>query len=94
MPENFLSSFIPIGGIMVRMTEEEAKALDEYYTKNPPKVDPSKRGGRFIRQRDLLEALDKVSADYIMTRAMTDNKMPVQIIGEMVRERIELQAAQ
>jgi len=24
------------------MTEEEAFALDEYYTKNPPKVDPSK----------------------------------------------------
>jgi hypothetical protein len=24
------------------MTDEEAFALDEYYTKNPPKVDPSK----------------------------------------------------
>jgi hypothetical protein len=79
---------------MAQMTEEEAKALDEYYTKNPPAVDPSKRGGRFTRQRDLLEALDKVSADYIMTRAMADNKMPAQIIGEMVRERIELQATQ
>jgi hypothetical protein len=41
---------------MAQMIEEEAKALDEYYTKNPPKVDPSKRGGRFTRQRDLLEA--------------------------------------
>jgi hypothetical protein len=92
MPEDFLSSFISIGGIMTQMTEEEAKALDEYYTKNPPKVDPLKRGGRFTRQRDLLDALDKVSADYIMTRAMADNKMPAQIIGEMVRERIELQA--
>jgi len=27
---------------METMTEEEAFALDEYYTKNPPKVDPSK----------------------------------------------------
>ena len=27
---------------MKEMTEEEAFALDEYYTKNPPKVDPSK----------------------------------------------------
>jgi len=27
---------------MKTMTEEEAFALDEYYTKNPPKVDPSK----------------------------------------------------
>ena len=24
------------------MTEEEADALDEYYTKNPPKIDPAK----------------------------------------------------
>jgi hypothetical protein len=30
---------------MKEMTEEEADALDEYYTKNPPKVDPSKNGG-------------------------------------------------
>ena len=27
---------------MENMTEEEAFALDEYYTNNPPKVDPSK----------------------------------------------------
>jgi hypothetical protein len=27
---------------METMSEEEAFALDEYYTKNPPKVDPSK----------------------------------------------------
>jgi hypothetical protein len=30
---------------MARMTEEEAYALDDYYTKNPPKIDPGKRGG-------------------------------------------------
>ena len=30
---------------MKEMTDEEADALDEYYTKNPPKVDPSKNGG-------------------------------------------------
>jgi hypothetical protein len=27
---------------MKTMTDEEADALDEYYTKNPPKVDPKK----------------------------------------------------
>jgi hypothetical protein len=27
---------------METMTEEKAFALDEYYTNNPPKVDPSK----------------------------------------------------
>jgi hypothetical protein len=70
------------------MTEEEADALDEYYTKNPPKVDPAKKGGFFTRQRELLDVLDKVSADYIMSRSISTHKMPSQIIGEMVRERI------
>jgi len=73
---------------MARMTEEEADALDEYYTKNPPKVDPSKKGGIFTRQRELLNILDDVSADYIMSRSISTKKMPAQIIGEMVRERI------
>ena len=73
---------------MARMTEEEADALDEYYTKNPPKVDPAKKGGFFTRQRALLDVLDKVSADYIMSYSMSTNKTPSEIIGEMVRERI------
>ena len=73
---------------MARMTEEEADALSEYYTKNPPKVDPSKKGGFFTRQRELLDVLDGVSADYIISRSISTNKMPVQIIGEMVREKI------
>ena len=69
-------------------TEEEADALDEYYTKNPPKVDPAKKGGRFTRQKELLNILDEVSVDYIMSYSISTNKMPAQIIGEMVRERI------
>jgi hypothetical protein len=70
------------------MIDEEYDALDEYYTKNPPKVDPAKHGGIFTCQRELLDALDQVSADYIRTKAEADRKKPVQIIGEMVRERI------
>jgi hypothetical protein len=74
--------------MMPDLTDEEYDALDEYYTKNPPKVDPAKRGGFFTRQRELLDVLDRVSADYIMTRAVSTNKMPAQIIGELVREKI------
>lgn len=73
---------------MPDMTDEEYDALDEYYTKNPPKVDPAKRGGMFTRQRELLESLDQVAADYIRTRAEADHKLPMQIIGELVREKI------
>ena len=73
---------------MARMTEEEAAYWDDYYTKNPPKVDPAKKGGCFTRQRELLSVLDRVSADYIINRSLSTDKMPAQIIGEMVRERI------
>jgi hypothetical protein len=78
---------------MARMTEAEAQALSEYYTKNPPKVDPSKKGGYFTRQRELLDVLNKISVDYITSVSLSSGKMPVQIIDEMVREKIELQAA-
>jgi hypothetical protein len=73
---------------MARMTEEEADYWDDYYTKNPPKIDPAKKGGFFTRQRELLNVLDRVSADYIMSYSMSTNKLPSEIIGEMVRERI------
>jgi hypothetical protein len=73
---------------MARMTEEEAFALDEYYTLNPPKIDPRKKGGFFTRQRELIDVLDRISADYIMSRAMAAKKLPAQVIGEMVRGEI------
>lgn len=57
------------------MTEAEADALDEYYTKNPPKVNPAKRGGIFTRQRELINALDSANIDYIMSRALAKNEM-------------------
>jgi hypothetical protein len=73
---------------MKEMTDEEAEYWDEFFTKNPPKIDPAKKGGYFTRQRELLDMLDQVSADYIMTRALSTKKMPVEIIGELVREKI------
>jgi len=77
---------------MAKMTEEEADYWDEYYTKNPPKIDTTKKGGFFTRQRELLDVLDKVSVEYIMSCSISNNKMPSQIIGEMVRERISASA--
>ena len=69
------------------MTDEEADALDEYYTKNPPRVDPRKNGG-FAKKSFKMVAIDDLSADYLMTKALSDHKTPEQIISEMVRERI------
>ena len=72
---------------MARMTEEEADVLDEEITNADITLRPG-QDGIFTRQRELLDALDKVSADYIMTRAIATNKMPLQILGEVVHEKI------
>jgi hypothetical protein len=69
------------------MTDEEANALDERWTKTNPRINPL-RPGVFARQWALLDALDAVSANYILNRAEATRKSPAQIIGEMVRERI------
>jgi len=72
---------------MPYMTEEEADALDEELTRTIPKVDFAKPD-IFIRQRELLNVLSPTAADYIMTRALSTNKTPAQIIGELVGEKI------
>jgi len=69
------------------MTEEEANVLDEEIT-NADITLKSGTGGIFTHQRKLLEALDQISADYIITRAMATNKMPLQILGEVIHEKI------
>jgi len=74
-------------GYMNDMTEEEADALDEYFTKNLPKVSQTK-GGITTRQGFRMVALDRVSEDYLLTMALATQKTPTEIIGDMVRERI------
>jgi hypothetical protein len=76
-----------LGGKMARMTEEEANMLDEELTNSDITLTPGE-GGIFTRQRKLLDALDRASVDYIMTRAIATNKMPLQIIKEVVLEKI------
>jgi hypothetical protein len=72
---------------MPDMTEEEYDALDELWTKITPKVGPNGTG--FISRRNTkLFGLDDLSADYLFTKALSENKTPAQIIGEMVREKI------
>ena len=74
---------------MTDMTEEEADALDEYYTKNLPKVDTSK-GGITTRQGFRMVALGRLSEDYFLTMALATKKTPTELIGDMVREKLAL----
>jgi hypothetical protein len=73
--------------LMKEMTDEEADALDEKYTKNPPRVDPKKNGG-FAKKPYKMVALDRLSEDYLFTRSIATHKTPTELISEMVQERI------
>ena len=61
---------------MKEMTDEEADALDEYYTKNPPKVDPKKNGGFAVKS----------------FKVIATHNTPTELIGEMVREKLSTSA--
>jgi hypothetical protein len=74
---------------MARMTDEEADALDELLTKTTPKL--TAIPGVFAQQRALLDSLDPVAANYILTMTKSTHKTPADIIGELVRK--ELKAA-
>ena len=71
---------------MESLTEEEAFALDEYYTKNPPKVDPSK-----ARIRIPMVRIDNITAEYIAENVKTSHMKPEEILGSLVREKIAAQ---
>jgi hypothetical protein len=74
---------------MTRMTDEEADALDEYYTKNPPTPGPNGTGV-FTQQRKAARSItvDELSANWLLTRAMADHKTPADVISEMVQREI------
>ncbi|MDR1308183.1 MAG: hypothetical protein LBK74_11495 [Treponema sp.] len=64
--------------IMADMTDEEYDALDEYLTKNPPKVDPSK--ARYIAPKgEHTVKLDDFSADYINAHAEAAHNPPQRL---------------
>ena len=78
---------------MARMTEEEAFALDEKWTKTTPKVGPN--GSGFLSKRKAaarIITIDDFSADWLTTKAIADHKTPAEIISEMVQEQITASA--
>ena len=72
-----------LGGTLEIMTDEEAFTLSEYYTKKPPKVDPSK-----ARIRIPLVRLDGISAEYLAKESKATHKNPTELISELVQEKI------
>jgi hypothetical protein len=77
---------------MARMTEEEAFALDKKWTETTPKVGPN--GSGFIAKRKAAQniahliAIDGLSYDYLLTKAIAGRKTPAEVINDMIQERI------
>jgi hypothetical protein len=79
---------------MTDLTEEEYDALDEKWTKNPPR--PGVNGTGFFAQRKAAMAaqsarsisVDSFTADYLLTRAIAAHKTPADIIADMVQREI------
>jgi hypothetical protein len=74
---------------MARMTDAEADELDELLTRTTPKV-RSGEGGVFTKERNLLNALDPVAANYIRSQAEIKCQSPSQISGGLVRKELHL----
>ncbi|MDR1931626.1 MAG: hypothetical protein LBQ57_02270 [Spirochaetales bacterium] len=72
---------------MQDITDEEGKALDEYYTTHLPVTDPSK-GGVTTRHGFRMIAVDRLSEDYLLTKAIATHKTPTELIGQLVRKEL------
>ena len=70
------------------MAEEEYDALDELWTKNPPKISGNGKNGFFMKHKNEIVILDTVSATWLRLKSEHTNKSTTEIIGEMVREKI------
>jgi hypothetical protein len=73
---------------MPDLTEEEYDALDEYYTKNPPKVSGDGKSGFFMKHKGNIIIVSDTTATYLRAKADADHKTPSEIVDEMIQERI------
>ena len=72
---------------MAIMTDEEADALDELWTKTTPEIDTSKPG--FLTRKGFtMVSLDPVTVTYLQAKASISHHSLSEIISEMVREQM------
>ena len=75
---------------MPGMTDEEADALDEQVTRNPPKVSGDGENGFFMKHKGNIIILDDISATWLRVTAESTQKTPSDLISEMIREKIDV----
>jgi len=75
---------------MAEMTDAEAEALDELWTRTTPEIDTSKPG--FLTKNGFtMVSLDPVTVTYLQAKAAITHSSLSEIIRELVRK--ELSAA-
>jgi hypothetical protein len=68
---------------MAEMTEEEANALDELWTKTTPKIKKGK-GGFFTERRARMLLLDEKTVHILDARAKAMNQTPAEFITQLI----------
>ena len=78
---------------MPDLTEEEYDALDELWTHNPPKVTGDGKNGFFMKHKNEIVILDNVSATWLRLKSEVTKKSTTEIIGDLIREKINVDNA-
>ena len=72
---------------MKNLTDEEYDALDEYYTKNPPDVDPRKN--KFLAKDAPQKVIvDDFSVNWLMSKTIETKKSTAEIINDLIQKEI------
>jgi len=75
---------------MARMTDEEANALDEQVTENPPKVSGNGKNGFFMKHKGNIVIIDDISATWLRVTSEAKHKTPSELISEMIQEKMTI----
>jgi hypothetical protein len=70
---------------MAEMTEEEADALDELWTKTTPKIRKGE-GGFFTERRARMLLLDETTVHIIDARAKALHQTPAEFVTQLIRK--------
>ena len=70
---------------MAEMTEEEADALDELWTKTTPKIRKGE-GGFFTERRARMLLLDEATIRILDARAKAAHQTPTEFVTQLIRK--------
>ena len=70
---------------MAEMTEEEADALDELWTKTTPKIRKGE-GGFFTERRARMLLLDETTVRILDARARAMHQTPSEFVSQLIRK--------